>query len=162
MKVIYYYFSFPTLCHLLSFLMEVIFFFPREAFLCAVCASCPQHRAAWPGRTQAQRGCRSGPGGPAAGGKPQEARVRGRRRQQAGPSTPARPLASDSLCTAHQRPGPLTLPSQQLFHLSTLIPSRRRLLRPWNRRLQTQGREIVHSGMAGAPRLPPTCLLRPK
>lgn len=115
MKVIYYYFSFPTLCHLLSFLMEVIFFFPMEAFLCAVYALCPQHRAAWPGRTQAQRGpslwpWRSSCWREASGGQ-------GERQEEAagrpGPSTPARPLASDSLCTAHQKPGPLTLPSRQ-------------------------------------------------
>lgn len=137
------------------------FLFPNGSFLvCCVCFVPPKHRAAWPGRTRAQRGLSLWPWREASGGQ-------GLRQEEAagrpGPSTPARPLASDSLCTAHQRPGPLMPPSPQLilsFVHSRPVPSRRRRL-PRTRRLQAQGREIVHSGMAGAPRLPPTCLLRP-
>lgn len=89
------------------------FLFPNGSFLvCCVCFVPPKHRAAWPGRTWAQRGLSLWPWREASGGQ-------GARQEEAagrpGPSTPARPLASDSLCTAHQRPGPLMPPSPQLI-----------------------------------------------
>lgn len=89
MKVIYFFF-FPNLRHLFSFLMDITFFFQRKLFcvLCVVCGS-PTNREqprdsgwgwrgyllVWPWRVHA-----------AVGRKPQEVRARGRRgRSLAGP-----------------------------------------------------------------------------
>lgn len=96
MKVIYFFF-FPNLRHLFSFLMDIIFFFPAEAFLCAV-------HALWlPNQPRAAQGLGVGMEGVLAGlalegacscgqeasggeGERQEGAEPGR------PSTPARPL----------------------------------------------------------------------
>lgn len=103
------FFSFPTLCHLLSFLMEIIFFLPAEAFSCAVRALClpNQEQRGPPWRDSGSEGTV----GLALGlqllagslRRPRREAGGGRARQAVNP-LPA-PPASDLLCTT-QSSGP--------------------------------------------------------
>lgn len=145
LKVIYF-FSLPILCHLLSFLTEIIFFSPAEACLCAVRALCLPHPER-PG--QAGRG----PGGAAASRKPQAARTGGQRgRAERALPLPCRPLLLMTLCItpAVARAAPSCSARGSLPRLPTHCLCPHTSSCPWNPR-QAQGSEIAHSGMPGHP-----------
>lgn len=102
------FFSFPTLCRLISILMELIFFSPTEAFLCAVCFVPPNLEQSDRVGLGLGGDCASGPGGPAAGRKPQGPGLQAGGRQACRSVSPT--TASRALDPAQPAAGSLTCP----------------------------------------------------